>query len=139
MCVTHPHLLLIRILTLLEQFCHIAINILHIKNWLKLETRAIAIGVGMSLRNLSGKYHCRPNRGRESALAIFCGRQGILIQLYHTGVPRRLPDYNSVLDHVACLKAELLSRTVLSNENGEFYTSMIHAVNITSTADPNWV
>ena len=32
---------------------------------------------------------------------------------------------DNVVDHVMCLKAEFLSHTVLSNENGELYTTMI--------------
>ena len=33
---------------------------------------------------------------------------------------------DNVVDHVVCLKVEFLSHTVLSNENGEFYTTIIY-------------
>ena len=62
----------------------------------------------MSPHNLGGKYRCRPTPGRESSRAIFFA----LIELHQSGV----------IDHVVCLKAGFLWHTVLSNENGEFYT-----------------
>ena len=40
----------------------------------------------------------------------------------HSG--RHLLD-NNVVDHVVCLKAEFLSRTAISNKNGEFCTTII--------------
>ena len=65
-----------------------------------------------------------PGRRRESARAICCGRQSVLIELHQSGVIAWRQC--TWVDHVVCLKVEFLSHTVLSNENGEFYTSMIY-------------
>ena len=92
---TYPWLILI------ITFPFVSTNILLIKSKLKVESRAIAVGVAMSPRNLGGKYCCRP---AASSLA----------------------DRDNVVDHVVCLKAEFLWHTVLSNENGEFYTYGIY-------------
>ena len=37
-----------------------------------------------------------------------------------------LDDRDNIVDHVVCLKAEFLRHTLLSNENGEFYTYGIY-------------
>ena len=52
-------------------------------------------------------------------------RESVLIKQHQTNVPRHLLDDN-VVDHVVCLKAEIQSHIVLSNENDEFYTIMIY-------------
>ena len=46
---------------MMPQFPSVSTYILLIKNQLKLESRAIAVGVAMSPRNLGGKYRCRPH------------------------------------------------------------------------------
>ena len=43
-----------------------------------------------------------------------------------TKVASSLDDRDNFVDHVVCLKAEFLWHTVLSNENGEFYTYGIY-------------
>ena len=64
-----------------------------------------------------------PTPGRESA-PVFCGKQSVVIKPHQSGViawrpwqPRR---------YVVCLIAEFLLHTVISNENGEFYTYGIY-------------
>ena len=48
--------------------------ILLIKSKLKLESRAIAVGVAMSPRNFGGKYRCRPHpRWRKCTRQFFVG------------------------------------------------------------------
>ena len=49
------------IITWCRPFPFVPTNILLIKSKLKLEPRAIAVGVAMSPRNLGGKYRCRPH------------------------------------------------------------------------------
>ena len=90
---------------------------------LKLESRAIVVGVAMSKCNLDGKYHCRPHPGYESARAsfIFSGRQNVSMNYIRAASSLD----GNIVDHV-CLKAEFLWHTVLSNENGEFYTYDIY-------------
>ena len=86
-------------------FPFVPTNILLIKSKLKLESRGIAVDVAMSPRNLGGKYRCRLHpRPRTCTRQFFAG----------------------IVDHVVCLKAEFLWHTVLSNENGEFYTYGIY-------------
>ena len=54
---------------------------------LKIESRAIAVGVAMSPRNLGGKYSCRPHpRPRTCTWQFFCGNQSVLIELHQSGV-----------------------------------------------------
>ena len=107
MSTTHTYPWLIPILTWRWQFPSLSTNFMFIKSKLKLESRAIAVGVAMSPRNLGGKYRCRPHpRWRK------CTRHRL--------------HGDDIVDHVVCLKAEFLWHTVLSNENGEFYTYDIY-------------
>ena len=71
MSTTHTYPWLILIITWCWQFPSLSTNILLIKSKLKLESRAIVVGVAMSPRNLGGKYRCRPSPGGESACASF--------------------------------------------------------------------
>ena len=58
---THTYLWLILIIKWCRPFPFVPTNILLIKSKLKLESRAIAVGVAMSPRNLGSKYRCRPH------------------------------------------------------------------------------
>ena len=61
MSTTHTYPWLIPIITWCWQFPSLSTNILLIKSKLKLESRAIVVGVAMSPRNLGGKYRCHPH------------------------------------------------------------------------------
>ena len=62
-------------------------HILLIKSKLKLVSRAIAVGVAMSPRNLGGKYRWRPHpRPRKFTCQFFCGKQSVLIEMHQSGV-----------------------------------------------------
>ena len=93
MSTTHPYPWLIPIITWCRQFLSISTNILLIKNKLKFESRAIAVGVAMSPRVLGGKYRCRPQpRSRKCTRQFlffnffFCGKQSVFIELHQNGV-----------------------------------------------------
>ena len=124
MSTTHTYPWLIPIITWCWQFPSLSTNILLIKSKLKLESRAIVVGVAMSLRNLSGKYRCRPTPGGESARASFF-REPERVNRTASEWRHRLHGDN-IVDHVVCLKAEFLWHTVFSKENGEFYTYDIY-------------
>ena len=65
---------LIPIITWCWPFLFVSTNILLIKSKLKLESRAIAVGVAMSPRNLGGKYRCCPHpRSRKLTRQFFAG------------------------------------------------------------------
>ena len=56
------------------QFPSLSTNIMLIKSKLKLESRAIVVGVAMSPRNLGGKFRCRPHpRWRKCTRQFFPG------------------------------------------------------------------
>ena len=82
MSTTHTYPWLIPIITWCWPFLFVLTNILRTKSKLKLESRAIAISVAMSPRNLGGKYRCRPHpRSRKFTRQFFCGKQSVLIEL----------------------------------------------------------
>ena len=84
---THTYPWLIPIITWYRKFPSSSTNILLIKSKLKLESRAIAVRVAMSLRNFGGKSRCRPHpRSRKYTRQFFCGKQRVLIELHHSGV-----------------------------------------------------
>ena len=84
---THTYPWLIPIITWCWPFPFFSTNILLIKSKLKLESRAIAVGVAMSPRNLGGKYRCRPHpRSRKFTCQFFLWNQGVLIELHQSGV-----------------------------------------------------
>ena len=121
MSTTHTYPWLIPIITWCWQFPSLSTNILLIKSKLKLESRAIVVGVAMSPRNLGGKYRCRPHpRWRKCTRQFLPGTRACQSNCSH-----RLHGDN-IVDHAVCLKAEFLWHTVLSNENGEFYTYDIY-------------
>ena len=61
MSTTHTYPWLIPIITWCWPFPFVSTNILLIKSKLKLESRAIAVGVAMPPRYPGGKYRCRPH------------------------------------------------------------------------------
>ena len=72
MSTTHTYPWLIPIITWCWQFTSLSTNILLIKSKLKLESRAIVVGVAMSPRYLGGKYRCRPHpRWRKCTRQFF--------------------------------------------------------------------
>ena len=100
-------------------------NNLIIKSKLKFESTAIAVGVDMSPRNLGGKFCCRPHpRQRPCTRQFFVGTRAC--QSNCTRVASSLDDRDYIVDHVVWLKVEFLWHTVLSSENGEFYTYGIY-------------
>ena len=115
MSTTHTYPWLIPIITWCPSFPFASTNVLLPKSKLKFELRAIAVGVLMSPRNLGSKYRCRPQPGRESARASFMREAE---RVNRTAPERR--------HRLTCLKAEFLWHTVLSNENGGFYTYGIY-------------
>ena len=87
MSTTQTYPWLIPFITWCWPFPFVSTKILLIKSNLKLESRAIAVGVAMSPRNLGGKYRCRPHpRSRKFTRQFFCWRQSMLIELHQSGV-----------------------------------------------------
>ena len=110
---------IILIITWCRQFPSLSTNILLIKSKLKLESRAIVVGVPTSPCNLDGKYHCRPHpRWRKCMRQFFAGSRAC--QSNCIRVASSLGD--NIVNLFMCLKAEFLWHTVLSNKNGEFCT-----------------
>ena len=83
-------------------FPSLSTNILLIKSKLKLESRAIVVGVAMPPRNLGGKYRCRPHPGGEYTRAIFFSGSRAC-QSNCIRVASSLGD--NIIDDVVCLKA----------------------------------
>ena len=123
MSTTHTYPWLIPIITWWRQFPSLSTNILLIKSKLKLESRAIIVGIAMSPCNLGGKYHCHPHpQWRKCTRQFFVGSRAC--QSNCIRVASLLGD--NIVDHVVCLKPEFLWHTILSDENGEFYTYDIY-------------
>ena len=119
---THTYPWLILIITWCRQFPSFCTNILLIKSKLKLASRSIAVPVAMSPLNLGGKYRCRPHpQSQKCTRHFFAGSR-----LCYSNCTRVVSSLNNVVDHVVCLKVEFLLHTILSNEKGEFYTTMIY-------------
>ena len=110
---------LIPIITWCRQFPWLSTNILLIKSKLKLESRAI-VSVAISLRNLGGKYRCRPRPRWQNCTRQFFLAGNRACQSSCIRAASSLGD--NFVDHVMCLKTEFPWHTVLSNENSEFYT-----------------
>ena len=53
-------------------FPFVSTNILLIKRKLKLESRAVSVGIAMSPRKLDGKYRCRPHPRSRKCMRHFC-------------------------------------------------------------------
>ena len=123
MSTTHTYPWIIPIITWCRQFFSLPTNILLIKSRSKLESRATAVSVAMSPRNLGGNYRCRPHpRSRKCTRQFFVGSRA-----WSSNCSRVASSLdNSVVDHVVSLKVEILSHTVLSNETVEFYKTMIY-------------
>ena len=80
----------------------------------------------MSPRNIGGKYRCRPHpRWRKCTHQFFFFPEPERVNGTASERRHRLHGDN-IVDHVVCLKVEFLWHTVLSNENGEFYTYDIY-------------
>ena len=119
---TYPWL--IPIITWCRQFTSSSANILLIKCKLQLEPRTVAVDVAMSRRNPDDKNRFRPTPGDESAHANFLREPECISR----GAPIAASSFGDNVDHMVCLKlnsCRTLS-TVLSNENGEFYTDDIY-------------
>ena len=87
MSTTQTYPWLIPIITWCRQFPVLSTNNLLIKSKLKLKSRAIAVRVAMSPRNLGGKYHGRPHpRSWKMHTPVFCGKQSLLIELHQSSV-----------------------------------------------------
>ena len=113
MSATHTYPWLIPIITWCRQSPPQSTNILLIKSKLKLESRAIVVGVAMSPRKLGGKYRCRPHpRWRKCTHHFFfTGSRACPSNCIR--VASSLGD--TVVDHLVCLKTEFVWHTVLSN------------------------
>ena len=116
---------LISIITWCRQYQSLSNNILLIKCKLKLESRAIVVGVAMSPRNLGGKYRCRHHPWWRKCTRQFFFARSRACQSNCIRVASSLGD-SIVVDHVVCLKVEFLWHTVLSNAIGAFYTYDIY-------------
>ena len=112
MSTTHTYPWLIPIITWCWQFPSLSTNILLVKSKLKLESRAIVVGVAMP-----------PPVAKVHAPVFF--REPERVNRTTSEWRHRLHGDN-IVDHVVCLKAEFLWHTFLSNENGEFYTYDIY-------------
>ena len=115
MSTTHTYPWLIPIITSCWQFPSLSTNILLIKSKLKLESRAIVVGVAMSPRNLGGKYRCRPHPRWPKCTRQFFFREPERVNRTASEWRHRLHGDN-IVDHVVCSKAEFLWHIVLSNE-----------------------
>ena len=123
MSTTHTYPWLIPIITWCRQFPSFCTNILLIKSKLKLASRSIAVPVAMSPLYHGGKYRCRPHpQSQKCTRHFFAGSRPCYSNC--TRVVSSLG--NNVVDHVVCLKVEFVLHTILSNEKGEFYTTMIY-------------
>ena len=121
MSTTHTYPWLIPIITWCRQFPSLSNNIRLIKSKLKLESRAIVVGVAMSPRTiLVASIAVAPTPGGESARASFFFREPERVNRTASEWRHRLHGDN-IVDNVVRLKAEFLWNTVLSNENVEFY------------------
>ena len=119
---TYPWL--IPIITWCWPYPFVSTNILLIKSKLKLESRAIAVGVACHHVILVASIAVAPTPGCESSRASVCGKQSVLIELHQSGVIAWWPWQHR--QSCGVFKAEFLWHTVLSNENGEFYTYGIY-------------
>ena len=135
---THTYPWLIPIITWCRLFLSISTNILLIKSKLKLQSRAIAVGIAMSPRNLDDKYRYRPHtRSRKCTCQFFCGKQSVLIWLHQSGVIAWRQRRRSCRRRV--FKVEYLWHT--SNENDEFYTwyiPVLEQVGMSLMGSPTW-
>ena len=88
---THDYNMMPTIRKWCRQFPFLSTNILHIKSKRKLASRAIAVRVAMSPRNLGGKYRVRPHPCSRKCTRqlFFCGKQRVLIKLHQNSVIAR--------------------------------------------------
>ena len=125
MSTTHTYPWLIPIITWRWQFPSLSTNILLFKSKLKLESRAIVVGVAMSPRNLGGKYRCPPPAAKVH-VPVFSGSQSVSIELHQSGVIACMATTSSITWCVYKLNfcGNLSFPTKI--ENGEFYTYDIY-------------
>ena len=79
----------------------------------------------MSPRYLGGSIAVASTPGHENAPDSFCR----ILSMWNRTAPDRghlLPVGTNEVDHVVCLKVEFQMHTVLSNENGKLYTTMMY-------------
>ena len=107
--------------------CHdfsTATNFLLLKNNLKFESRATAAFFAMSPRYLGGKYRSPFHPVRENARASFL-RETERVKSNCARPASSASRGDNEVKHAVCLKIEFQMYAVLSNENGEVYTTMI--------------
>ena len=110
---------------MMSPFFSTATNILLIKSNLKFESRATVVSVAMSPRYLGGKYRSRLHpRSRKMRVLVFAADWACEIEQHQTASSASRGD--NEVDHELCLNAECQMHTVVSNENGKFYTIMIY-------------
>ena len=111
---------------MMQQYPSLSSNILLIKSKLNLESRAFAVRVAMSPRYLGSKYPRRPHpslrKCKHLFLFFFSGRRVCWSNCFRAASSFG----DSVVDRAVFLKAEFLWHTILSNENGAFYTYDIY-------------
>ena len=137
---TNTHPWLISMMAWLQKYWSLTTNILLIKSELKLESRASAVHVAMSPRNLGGKYRCRPNIG---SLKYACHFWHETERVHRTAPRLSLSVWRQLCRSVVCVKAEFLSHTAFSYKNGEFYTTMTYpclnrSVCLSTGSSPTW-
>ena len=102
-----------------------ATNILLIKSNLKFESRTTAVSVAMSPLYLGGKYRSRLHPRLRKCVCQFLQETEHVKSNCARPASSAFHGDNEV-DHVVCLKAKIQLHTVLSNEKGKFYTTMIY-------------
>ena len=119
-----------------------ATNILSIKSNSKFESRATTVCIAMSPRYLGGKYRSRFHpRSRKCARQLLQGTERVKSHCARPASTAARGD--NEVDHALYLKVEFQMHTVLSNENGEFYTTTIYpcfsrSVYVFSMGSPAW-
>ena len=126
MSTTHTYPWLIPITTWCRPFLFVTTNILLIKSKWKLESRATPSASPCHHVTLVASIAVAPTPGRERARDSFSREPERVNRTAPAWVASSLDDRDNIVDHVVCLKTEFLWHTVLSNENGEFYTYGIY-------------
>ena len=110
--IAHTYPWLIPIITRCWQFPSPCTNILLSKSKLKLESRAIVVGVAMTPRNLGGMYRCRPHSRRRK-----CTRQFFFREPEHGG-PSEAGDCSHPPPKMATAENPLSRKATFDNVTG---------------------